>query len=166
MKKFIIIAAIGFAAFITNAQNSVSLNILPNTFTNLLSVNAGGVKVTALTAARDAAGTATLRFIDNNTNSLTWTNQAYTRTFKYATNVVTTWTNYFGATNYMTNISLVTGSQSMPATNGLITPTVSLTAPASDTLVLNPVEYVFRRGIWVTNQGASNALVTITYQQY
>jgi hypothetical protein len=171
MKKFILSVLFGLSvsAF---AANTITVSVPPLTATNLFSLlnSQGYAKVTAISVTAGTTNTA-VTFFDNTTNSLVFTVPAFTNYISYATNFVQTWTNYFGATNYWTNISLVQISNyNAAATISVAKNTVS--AIASTTTTLSPTAYIFENGIWVTNLGPINvgttsggaATVSITYQ--
>lgn len=165
MKKILAIGLLSVAAVFANAA-SVSMTIPGNTMTNLLSVNNGSLKVTQLILSAPTSGGVTIQAIDNSTNSVKRINPAYTNTLSYVTNLVTTWVNYFGVTNTMTNTALVDVTNNpVAAVTNTISPTITASTAGNTSTTFSGVSYYFNYGLWITNTSPSNAAVTVTYQQ-
>lgn len=168
MKKYIAtIALIGLTFVSQSFGATVTLLVQPGTFTNLLSVQ-GSAKVTQISVAATTATNTTVALVDCPTNQLTYVVPAYTNVLSYATNIVVSWTNYFGVVNYSTNtyaLVRVTNSVASVTNNYPIRSTIS--SLGGTTTTTTGVNYWFVNGLWVTNTSGSPgpAAVTITYQQ-
>ena len=165
MKKLLIVSllAVGLAA---NAGQSSSVVLaLAGSFSNMLSSFSGSAKITSVVVTAPTTSHASIKMIDAITNSLTYVNPAYTMYSSYATNLITTYTNFFGATNSITNLVLVDISTAVAISTNLNPVILTATAPTNSTIVFNPVSFFVNNGIWVTNTGPTNVTVTINYQQ-
>lgn len=162
MKKLLLIVGLAAASLMANAE-TVSMQVSGNTMTNLLSLRNGSAKITQIVLT--AGGTnANVRLFDNVTN-WTFTVQApYTNNFSYATNLTSSYTNYFGVINYYTNLVLVDVTNNVVPAYTNYTSVVDMSALTNTTSVANGT-YYFHRGVWVTNLGTGVASVGITYQQ-
>lgn len=168
MKKFILIGLIAVAATFGVKAESISTNVLGGSFINLLPVKGAYAKVNQVILTATTATNATVVFYDNYTNLTYRIQQPYTNTVSYATNIVTSWTNYFGVVNTMTNLALVDNTNNVVGLSTNTIPavmTLSTAASTSTTFDGLGVNYYFHTGIWVTNTGSGAAAVTITYQQ-
>lgn len=163
MKNYLIALslAVGLAA---NAAVSTTVVVQPNTYTNLLSLTGGSAIVTFASVAANSTNASVL-FVDAPTNTLFYTNAAYTNITSYATNLITSWTNYYGVVNYATNITLLDVSNPVAAGTNLYNRPLSAAALAGTTTTLNPLNTQFEYGIWVTNNSSGIATVTIQYRQ-
>lgn len=145
---------------------TTSLTIAAGVMTNLITLNNGSVKVTQFVLTSTGTNISSIQAIDTYTNWLKYTNSAYTNILTYGTNLVVTWTNYYGATNTVTNSgSLVDITNSVAGTTNTFPVRVILATPTNSSTRIDNVNYYFNDGIWITNTGSGNANVTITYQQ-
>ena len=164
MKKLFIIGSL-FAGLAASAGQSSSLLIPAAGFSNMLSSFAGSAKITGVFLTSPAANTASITIVDTTTNSLTYVNPAYTQYSSYATNLITTYTNFFGTVQSLTNLVLIDVSSSVAQSTNLNTVILTATAATNSTVAYTPVSFFANKGIWVTNTGSGNATVTINYQQ-
>ena len=97
----------------------------------------------------------------------TWqTNAAYTSATRYFTNgYVTTWTNYYGATNTFTNIVMVSALTTNVAASNALSAMFTLTAPTNLSAQFENLNANFNRGIMVTNTGVGPLYITVGYLQ-
>lgn len=137
-----------------NASTNIPLSLGTNVSFVLLSAS--------LTAPVN--NTATLMLYDNNTNSYSNSIPAYTISTSYATNWIQTWTNYYGLTNSLTNISLIDVLVTNAATNIALNADYIWSAPTNTTINFNSLNNRFQKGLLVTNQNANaSATLIITY---
>jgi hypothetical protein len=165
MKKTLLLIGLlaGFTAQVFGASGSF---VLPAaTYTNFPTLLSGSAKVTAVTLTT-TNNSATVVFRDAYTNTFNFTNAAYIQTTSYVTNYITTWTNYFGYTNNVTNFALVDVTNTIPATNYAFPIVLTLGAGTNSTVTYNPLVANFNYGIWMTNTTAGGSVtVTLTYSQ-
>ena len=169
MKKIITGLALGLvlgaATIINTFGASSSLTIQGNQFTNFPLTYPGAIKLTQVIVTASATNNVNLQFIDAPTNSLTYTNAAYPVLTTVITNFVTTWTNYQGVTNNVTNIYI----QDVASTNAAQTNSYPIrfqtAVNTNNTVTYQGVNYYFNQGLWVTNITTNSAVITITYQQ-
>ena len=162
--KYIIASILSFVAGSALAA-STSVVVQPGTFTNLLSLGSSGyARVTALSVTANSTNV-TVAFIDTPTNVLTYVSPAYTNLVSYATNYIQSWTNYYGATNSWTNMTLVDVANTVAATTNNYPTRVAVGALAGTSTIINPANYKFEDGIWVTNNSTGIATITATYVQ-
>jgi hypothetical protein len=150
---------------------TTSMLINPGVMTNFptipFTVN-GPVKVTQIIISSSSTNVSNLEFVDTPTNTLTWTNAAYSNILSYATNVVTNYVNYYGRTNSYTNLSLVDVTNSVPAVTNNYNVALHPIITTNATATFQNVNYYFVNGLWITNvaaPGSGPSTVTITYQQ-
>jgi hypothetical protein len=166
MKKLILTSLFGMVTAGAFAI-STSLTILPGTYTNLLSVYNGSAQVSQIiiTATTSGSNTSVL-FIDAPTNSLIYTNSAYTNNFSYLTNLVYAQTDFYGNTYTLTNYQMIDVTNNLVAASTNSYPVrIGVGTAAGTSASYNTVNYYFNYGVWVTNTSSGNALVTITYRQ-
>lgn len=166
VNKIIVGVAALFATLNIHAA-SVSLSLTAGTMTNFaLLLSNAPVKVTAITLTSATTNVVNnIQFVDTPTNTLVYTNLAYSNLLSYATNYVSTWTNYYGRTNSITNLSLVDVTNSVAgATNNYPVRFIG-SVPTNSTVTAQPLSAFFQNGLWVTNGGSGTAGITIQYQQ-
>jgi hypothetical protein len=147
-----------------SAAFTTSLTVVPGTMTNLLSLNNGSAVISSVTAQASVTTNALFSLVDTPTNSLVYVNPAYTNKLRYATNMIYgPLTNYYGVTNMLTNIALITVSNVVAANTNNYN-IFGFSAAANSTVTYDQNLY-FNHGAWVTNYGGGNVIVTITYIQ-
>lgn len=176
-------SAVSLAALLATASlyaGSFTLTIQPNTFTNLFAFNPNIgsvlVKQVILTApVATATSNAVLSLIDTPTNWLLFTNAAYTNTVRYATNLTTFWTNFYGVVQTNTpvgsNLVLIDITNNLVPLSSNAYPvrlTASATAGNTTTIVgaansQNGLALYFDQGLWATNSGPAPGILTIIY---
>lgn len=175
IRKLIVASAVFIAAFALHA-GTASLTVLPGTFTNLFSftpnVGSATLKQIIVTAGTVSSNTL-VTFVDCPTNQLTFTNAAYTNTIRYATNITTFWTNFYGVVQTNTpvgsNLVLITATNNLVTANTNLYPQrLSVSAAAGNTTIIQAATgtsegVYFDNGIWVTNASSGNAIISIVY---
>ena len=166
-----ILSALFLSGLLSIQAATVSFTVTNGGFTNSSLMLGGPVKVTQIIVASSTTNQiASLQFIDTPTNSLTYTNAAYTNITSGLTNIITLWTNYMGVTNTFTNISLIETTNTVAANTNSYPVRIAVNIGTNSTLKMDQVNYYFAQGFWVTNSAAvaSNsgpATVTVTFQQ-
>jgi len=147
------------------SANSVSTVIAPNGVYSLLSAGAnyGSFTVRQIGITATTATNALVALIDAPTNSLSYVNSAYTNRLSYGTNYITSWTNFYGTVQSVTNIALVDVTNIVTASTNTYPTRIIAGAAANSTAVFSGVNYYFDQGVLVTNQGSGSATVVITY---
>jgi hypothetical protein len=166
IKKLILLVA-AMALFVNVSQAiTTTLTILPGTYTNLLSVTNGTLKITQIVLTAPGTTNVSALFVDAPTNSLLYTTPAFTNRLSYATNYITIWTNYYNVTNATTNIALIDVTNNVAAATNNWPQRLSAAALAGTSTIYSGVNYYFLFGCWVTNTTVgSYETVTVTYQQ-
>jgi len=164
IRKYIILALLGTLGSVLSASAfSLSMTVNGNTMTNLVPLSQGSAYITMLSVANPNVGSnITVQAVDTYTNSLTYTNVAYTNIVSYATNRMWATTNFYGVINQNTNLALIDVSNSVPVTTNNFPIRATVSAQAGNTTTLNNLNAYFANGIWFTNLSPSNAIVTIT----
>lgn len=166
MKK-LSLGLILIGALVSNTFAATQAITVPSgTMTNF-PISYGSVKIQQIIVTTPGTNyTTNYEFIDTPTNWLVFTNSAYSNILSYATNYVTTWTNYYGKVNSDTNIDLVDITNAVAASTNYYPVRIIGSVPTNNaTAVLSGVNYYFVSGLWVTNSGPGAATFTITYQQ-
>ena len=144
---------------------STSATVASGVMTNFSALLPGSARVTQIIVSASTTNTTSLQFVDTSTNSTVYTNSSYVGAGSYLTNLVTTWTNYYGVTNSVTNIQLVDYSITNAATTNFYNVPVAVQVNTNATVKFDLVNYYFNRGVWVTNLGGGPAIITLTYVQ-
>lgn len=172
MKSIIKNTVIGVVALATtltvSAQSAISFTLIPGGVTNLnYAVPSVWAPATLKTVTIQAttATNASVRFVDAPTNQLTYVLGAYTTHSKYATNLVTAYTNFFGVVNQFTNVQLITVTNSVAQSTNSYNIIFSGSAIASTTTEFDNVNYSFSRGVLVTNTSSGTAAITVSYEK-
>jgi len=161
MKKLAIVTSL-LALSLTAFADSYTVTIATGTMSNLVSGFGTSAKVSQVVLTAPAANTATIKLLDTPGARLAYTNPPYSTLTTYATNVITVYTNFFGATNSITNIALV-DIVSTVASNVVTYPShLTATAPTNSSVLFNG-SYYFNNGVWATNTGSGDATVSVTF---
>lgn len=160
MKKLLFI--LGLFATVTAFGASSTTVIATAGNSNLITSFSGSALLTQVSLTSPANNTATITLVDNNTNNMYFTNAAYIGVTSYVTNQITMWTNFFGSTNYITNLALIDITNTVAAAAVVANRPLTVTAATNSTVTI-PGSWFFGRGVWCTNQGSGNATVSITY---
>lgn len=163
MRKFIIAALLGLAI---NAQAIVTSVTVSNTaITEIKTLTGAPCRVTYILLSAGVTNEGKCTFYDSaNTNNIA-INTAYTNYTLYATNYITTWTNYYGATNSVTNVALIRAENSVAAATNALTPVFYAAAATNTSTEYTGLSAVFSRGIVVTNTGSGPITLSIGYTQ-
>lgn len=166
LKKLFLVSSLTLSTlFSVSEASTLSISIPAGTAINLMP-NFSSTKITQIIAT--AAGTnytTNLLVYDCPTNVFAYTNAAYTNIISYATNYISTWTNYYGATNSVTNISLVDATNNVAAQSNSYPQRMNLAFPSNSVTRLDNVNYYFYITPWVTNVGPGAISLTVTFQQ-
>lgn len=163
IRKFILTTSLLGALVFSGLANTVTTTVNPNGFVNLLTAFPGSTYIKQVTISANTTNAAVL-ILDTPTNALTYVNPAYTNTISYATNYITSWTNFYGVAQSTTNIALIDVTNNVVASVTNSYPIrLSVSALASTTVPYNNVNTYFNRGIWATNSSSGVATVIITY---
>ena len=144
---------------------TLSMTLTNGQFTSFTGLNPGPVTITQF--AMTYSNQSVITFYDVGTNQLLYTNNAFTNTSSYLTNVTNSITNYYGVANYFTNIVLIDNTNNIvAATTNTILPRVTL-GVTNGTTYADHVNYYFLNGLWLSNSstGAGTPSITITFQQ-
>lgn len=158
MKK--LLTLIGLVSALSVSAETASVVVSSTGMSNMVPSSA---KVTQILVTSPANNTASIKLIDSITNILAYTNSAYSTLGSYATNYITTYTNFFGATNSITNIALVDFSNYVAAASYSYPTLATVTVPTNQTIVLQGQQLFFNNAVWCTNLGSGNATVTLNY---
>ncbi len=164
--KNILIAGL-LAASVLSASAANKTVLIPATgFTNLLNaLPNGGAQISQFIVSSMTTNTARVLVYDTATNTMVYTSPAYIQLTSYATNKITTWTNYYGTTNSFTNVALVQVTNTVTATTNFLPMVFQGTSPTNTATTYDGL-YNFRNGVWATNASAVGSIqVTITYEQ-
>lgn len=165
MKKILLI--LGLVSLSTKLLAASATAIIPaNTMTNFVLLSQAPVKVISLSANTFTTNSAIIFAYDTPTNATVYTNAGYTNILSYVTNYITTYTNYYGYTNNLTNKALVDVTNSVAiTTNNLYPLRYSASIGTNATVLTDQLNAVFNQGLWITNQSVGAVAVTVTYQQ-
>lgn len=166
MFKSLLVGVGVLACVNSQAASTITVVVQPGTMTNILSnLQSGAAIVRSFTLAANGTNAAVVLY-DTPTNQLVWTNVSYISSTSYATNYILTWTNFMGATNSWTNLTLVDITNTVTgSSNNVYAARISGAALASTTTIINPLYTVFENGIWATNTSSGVATVTIQFLQ-
>ena len=169
MKKLTYSLIAGLSLLVSSAwaDSTASFTLHAGTLTGIYTN--GPIRVTGLVIQAPTATNALIQAVDSANGWLIYTNSAYTNTVSWVTNLITTWTNFYGAINSFTNYSLVDiVTNPVPATTNNYWP-VKITAAASANSATvtadGSVSYTFWNGLWVTNQGSGDVTITFNYRR-
>ena len=178
MKNFIKKSLVGAAAIASTSvfAGTANVTLVSGGATNLLAFNAnlGSVVIREITVAASGASNTTVAFYDGPTNlSLAYSWTAYTNSIRYATNITTYWTNFYGVvqTNTPTGSNLVletfTNNVVPAGTNLYPVRMVVSSAAGTTTTYSGPIGsglgIPFINGINVTNLSSGTAVITILW---
>ena len=164
MKKLIIVASLMVALSINAAVTSTT--VATTTCSNLVTFLSGGGTISSITFQSPPANVGSAKLYDSDTTSLTYTQAAYTTITVYATNLISSWTNYYGVVNNATNIVLMQATNTVAAvTNSPLPLLLTMTGGTNTTVTYSGINANFSRGLAVTNTGAGTITVTVTYTQ-
>lgn len=162
MKKFITLLFIALLlGMVSSKAATTTILVNAGSCTNLLGFAA---RVTQVLVSAPTVTNTSVLLIDAPTNVLTFVQPAFTNVLTYATNVVNSYTNYFGVPTLITNYgALVDMPNAVAASTNLYPQRLSLAALAGTTITADNVNYYFGTGVTVTNNSTGSANVTITY---
>lgn len=169
MKKLIIglAVAVALCTFSVKAATT-SFSVTSGAVSNISLLLGTGAKVSQVVLTSSSTTTGKAVLYDTTNIGLTNVVGAYSTITSYATNYITTWTNYYGYTNSVTNISLIDVTNSVAATTNALTAILTLTAPTNSTVTYSSLGVLFQNGVTISNAtspGAGTITGTITYTQ-
>lgn len=95
-----------------------------------------------------------------------YTNASYTSITQYGTNLVTSYTNFFGAVNTLTNFQLANITNTTAASTNNFPTRFTAAALAGATTVIDDTHFFLLNGLYLTNNAVTGtATITIEYQK-
>lgn len=164
MKKLFIIATLMASILLPSKADTISVVCPATSVTNLTALAPGYATVTSISISALTATNAIIKLYDSTTGYMTNVFPATTSIGQYATNYITCWTNYYNVQNCFTNIALVNYTNTIPGTTNAALVRATVTAAASSTTTVAPVNYNFNYGVWATNGSFGAVGITITYE--
>jgi hypothetical protein len=162
MKKFFL--SLGLLLALATVQvkaANVTYVLLPNGITNTL-----GAPILVTKVVLSANGTnSTIQAVDSPTNTLTLAVAAYTNITTYATNLVVSWTNFFGAVNSYTNVAQIQQTNSNASSTVQYARPFAAATAASTTTTIDDASYFFLNGVLLTNNSSGTVTITLSYQK-
>lgn len=136
-----------------------------NSVTNVPTYMGGGFYLISAQVSSVANNSATIALFDTAFTGLAQTNPAYSSITSYVTNYINSWTNFYGATNYWTNRTLIDVSNYVAGATNALSPDYVWVCPTNSTLVLQNLNNRFQNGVSITNMAGGSATVVLTYTQ-
>lgn len=169
MKKLLIAIALIASLSITGyaASGTVTVVVPTAVVTNLMdSLPGGAAVVKQITLLSTATTSGKLSIYDTPNGNIMYTNTGYTLPVTYVTNVISTYTNYFGATNSITNVALI-HTTSTVASNIYSYPLRFVGQAGTNASATFDGNWTFTRGVYATNTtiGGGAVTVTLTYER-
>ena len=134
--------------------------LLPNGQTNTLN-NVAPLFINSVTLTANTTNTSILGF-DSPTNTLGLSVGAYTNVTYSITNIVTSWTNFYGVANSYTNKSLIWTTNSISSSTRLWARPVTVSALTGVTATVS-IDYLALNGLLLTNNSTGTATITVDY---
>lgn len=157
------LVAVGMLVGVNAKAVSVTYTLAANGVTNVFT---SPVKLTqVLIQGTNVSASVNTWFFDAPSTVLTNVVGAYTNTLTYGTNFVTTWTNFWGGTNSVTNIAIVEVSNPVIASTNTYQIRLAPVGTGTTLTKYDNVNYYFVNGLTITNSGTGTATIGITYQQ-
>lgn len=163
-KISLVAVILGLFTFQASALTS-SQTVFVGSMTNALVLVNGSATISQIIVTATTATNVSVNIVDTPTNVLTYVVPAYTNSIQYATNYITSWTNFYGVAQSDTNIALITTNVAVASVTNNYPVRLSIAALASTSSTFSGVNYYFNNGVWLTNTGSGTAAVTITYRQ-
>lgn len=166
MKKILLSIglALGLFTFSASAVNSTQ-TLAAGGYTNMPTLLSNGVNVIAFTLTSAANNTATITVYDAPFTNISYTVGSYSNILSYVTNYITTWTNYYGYTNSITNRAIVDYTNFVAGVTNTYPIMYVLTCPTNSTVQFNNLNTRFQYGVYVTNTAGGAATLTLQYTQ-
>ncbi len=169
MKKLIILTSLLLAIGINQSKAAIASQVvLAQTMTNIPTALPGNsLKISQLivTPPAAAAGTNSFQLYDTPTNTTVYAVGPYTNILFYATNLIVSWTNYYGRTNSWTNLSLVDYTNSVALQTNNYPLMLQALLPTNTTVTYPNLGITCIYGAWVTNTGTLPITINMTYTQ-
>jgi len=168
MNKYFKLAIIGLLLASSSAMASftTTATVVAGGVANLLTLVNGSAKVSSVTIQANTTNNATITLFDSPTNVWTYVNPAYTNRSVYATNLIQgPFTNYYGATNYLTNLDLITVTNNVIAASTNTYNSFGFSATTNTAVTYSSLNLYFDHGLWLTNTGTGTVVFTIVYVQ-
>ncbi len=161
MKKLLTIVAAAFIAASTYAATSAA-SITAAGVTNMVT---GALSASSFILTSPANAATRVVLYDAPTVVLTNVVPSYITSGAYATNYITSYTNYFGVQNNFTNVALVHYSITNAASTNTYPILLTINAGTNETVVIADVTYNFTRGLSVSNAALGTASFSVVYTQ-
>lgn len=168
MKKILFtIGLIGLIGFASVRAVTTTITLNGAAVTNIATLAGGSFTLLQATVTAPANSNVFLTIYDapaGNTN-YKYTVGAYSNIVTYATNYITSWTNYYGYTNYLTNIAIVdvtNNNNSATATYPLV---YIWNVNTNLTTTYQGLNTFFKQGMLITNNNNAAAVITLQYTQ-
>jgi hypothetical protein len=122
----------------------------------------GPCTLLSIIASSPVNNTANFFLYDAPTTNLTWTNASYNIITTIPTNTyITTWTNYYGATNYMTNRVVMEITNTIAGSTNYYNQPFYAVIPTNSTVTYNNLNIRFLNSLMLTN--TNNSVLTFVY---
>ena len=113
-----------------------------------------------------ANNTANFTLYDSPTTNTTWTNASYNVVSTIPTNTyITLWTNYYGATNYMTNKVVMEITNTIAGSTNYYSQPFSAIVPTNSTVTFQNINIRFLNSLMLTNTGSGTMTIVYTFTQ-
>ena len=167
MKKFFLtsfVALLGSVAI--QAAPITAVYTLPascsTNLPTLLGTNVSFILLSAVVTS-PANNAAAITVYDWYTNSTQRVTPAYSNSAYFATNYITMYTNYYGYTNWLTNIALVDYTNVTVAATNPLTADYQWSAPTNTSIQFLGLNNRFQFGAFVTNTSSGTVTLTLQY---
>ena len=166
LKHLFLASLVGIALSVSAAPGTKTTTIPAGGFTNLLTLgNSGNANITQVILSSPTTNATRIRIVDAPTNTFTYTNAAYIQVQTYATNVITSYTNYFGVVNSFTNLGIIDVTNTVAASTNNYPVRFVAISPTNTSSIFQGI-YSFNNGVWATNESLGGSVtVTVTYEQ-
>lgn len=165
MKKYLAFLSLIASAGIASAALTTSIS-LTNIQTGNLLTNIGSFTLVSMTVTADSTTNAAVFIYDSPTNGFTYSPAQYTNIYSYQTNVITSYTDYYGNSVLLTNIEQV------DVTNNLVTTVTNnypliarATAAGSGNTTYPNLNRPIMYGLYFTNPAVVPVTVVVTYRR-
>lgn len=157
-----VVGAVSLSAVMAFALygGSITYTLAPLGYTNTL---AGPLTTGIIIISASASNTSVLAY-DAPALTTTYSNIAYTTTTQYTTNYVTSYVNFFGATNTYTNVALVLATNTVAARTNSYPIRFTAATAAGTMSTIDDAAFFFMNGLLITNTSPTGAaVITVQY---
>lgn len=165
MKK-LFVASLLIASIVCVNAASTSTTVATTTCSNLVTLISGAPgTITSVVFTSPAASVGSAKLYDSSSTAITYTNASYTTVSSYATNYISSWTNYYGVVNNATNLVLMQVTNTVAASTNSVPLLLTMSAGTNTSVTYSGLNMNFQSGLAVTNTGAGTIQVTVNYTQ-